>query len=118
MKAQTLPVSFYITKMIPTKDNPDEYEIRGFFAEVWFALQVSSNVEFFRIIDFINLFFYYEDIMNFTYTTTKPKDGSFGSLQEDGSWTGMVGNLKNHEVDIGMIPYSRLYNPPSNLIRP
>ena len=47
LKTQTLPVSFYITKMIPTKDNPDEYEIRGLFAEVWFALQVSSNVDFF-----------------------------------------------------------------------
>ena len=56
--------------------------------------------------------------MNFTCTITKPRDSSFGNLKEDGSWTGMVGNLKNHEVDIGMIPYSRLYNPPSNLIRP
>ena len=45
--AQTLPVSFYITKMIPSKDNPNEYEIRGLFAEVWFALQVSLNIEFF-----------------------------------------------------------------------
>ena len=35
--------------MIPTKDNPDEYEIRGLFAEVWFALQVSfKNIEFLK----------------------------------------------------------------------
>ena len=50
----------------------------------------------------MNLFYYFEDIMNFTCTITKPRDSSFGNLKEDGSWTGMVGNLKNHEVDIGV----------------
>ena len=47
--------------------------------------------------------------MNFTYITTKPRDGSFGNPQEDGSWTGMVGNLKNQEVDIGE-PFEIFYN--------
>ena len=42
--------------------------------------------------------------MNFTCTITKPRDSSFGNLKEDGSWTGMVGNLKNHEVDIAVTP--------------
>ena len=39
--------------------------------------------------------------MNFTYITTKPREGAFGNLQDDGSWNGMVGNLKNQEVDVG-----------------
>ena len=39
--------------------------------------------------------------MNFTYITTKPRDGSFGNPQKDGSWNGMVGALKNKEVDVG-----------------
>ena len=39
--------------------------------------------------------------MNFTYITVKPKDGSFGNVQDDGSWTGIVGDLQNEKVDIG-----------------
>ena len=39
--------------------------------------------------------------MNFTYITTKPREGAFGNLQDDGSWNGMVGNLKNLEGDVG-----------------
>ena len=39
--------------------------------------------------------------MNFTYTTVKPKDGLFGNVQEDGSWTGIVGELQDQKVDIG-----------------
>ena len=37
--------------------------------------------------------------MNFTYITVKPKDGSFGNVQDDGSWTGIVGDLQNQKVD-------------------
>ena len=39
--------------------------------------------------------------MNFTYITVKPNDGSFGNVQDDGSWTGIVGDLQNEKVDIG-----------------
>ena len=39
--------------------------------------------------------------MNFTFITVKPKDGSFGNVQDDGSWTGIVGDLQNQKVDIG-----------------
>ena len=37
--------------------------------------------------------------MNFTYYLTKPPDGQWGSVSPDGSWSGMVGQLKRGEVD-------------------
>ena len=45
MIAQTLPVGQYITKMVPTIDKPDEYEIEGMFADVWFDLQVNIHLK-------------------------------------------------------------------------
>ena len=40
--------------------------------------------------------------MNFTYELTRPEDGEWGKLMDDGiSWTGMVGNLQKKEIDIG-----------------
>ena len=40
--------------------------------------------------------------MNFTYVITTPKDGMSGYRAEDGRWTGMTGNLKREEIDMGM----------------
>ena len=40
--------------------------------------------------------------MNFTFESRKPKDGQFGSKQKDGSWSGMVGELMDGSVDMGM----------------
>ena len=41
--------------------------------------------------------------MNFTYVISTPKDGMSGYRREDGRWTGMTGNLKREEVDIGIL---------------
>ena len=30
----------------------------------------------------------------------KPKDGQYGKLKPDGTWTGMIGMLNNKEIDI------------------
>ena len=38
--------------------------------------------------------------MNFTYTVIKPPDGQYGGIQPDGTWSGMVGLLANHDIDI------------------
>ena len=39
--------------------------------------------------------------MNFTFSASEPPDMSFGSLNPDGNWTGMVGELVNQNADIG-----------------
>ena len=41
--------------------------------------------------------------MNFTYVINTPKDGMSGYRAEGGRWTGMTGNLKRGEIDIGMV---------------
>ncbi|XP_071540849.1 probable glutamate receptor [Panulirus ornatus] len=43
---------------------------------------------------------------NFTYTFVEPPDGTFGTKEADGSWTGMVGMVGRNEVDIGVGPFS------------
>ena len=42
-KCNTMPSVPYITQMIPKLGNQEEYDIDGFFAEVFFALQVRNN---------------------------------------------------------------------------
>ena len=39
--------------------------------------------------------------MNFTYVLEPVKDDSFGTLKDDGSWTGLVGSLISNECDMG-----------------
>jgi ionotropic kainate glutamate receptor 5 len=41
-----------------------------------------------------------QEIMNFTYTVIKPPDGQYGAIQPDGTWSGMVKLLANHDIDI------------------
>ncbi|XP_069951463.1 glutamate receptor ionotropic, delta-2-like [Cherax quadricarinatus] len=43
--------------------------------------------------------------LNFTYTFVRPPDGSWGTQQADGTWTGMVGIVKREEADIGLGPF-------------
>ena len=69
----------YITEMIPT-GSPGEFEMKGMYAEVFFALQY---------------------ILNFTFVLTKPPDGQWGALQSDGTWTGMIRELQDEKTDIG-----------------
>ncbi|XP_071545440.1 glutamate receptor ionotropic, kainate 4-like [Panulirus ornatus] len=58
--------------------------------------------------------------LNFTYTVREPLDGQWGILKEDGTWTGIVGELQNQLVDFTMdstltpqraavLDYSRVY---------
>ena len=37
--------------------------------------------------------------MNFTYTVEPPPDNAWGSLQNDGTWNGMVGLAQREIVD-------------------
>ena len=44
--------------------------------------------------------------MNFTYTLVRPPDGHYGSLQPDGSWSGMIRQLADGEADIAPVPFT------------
>ena len=37
--------------------------------------------------------------MNFTYEIILPPDGSFGTVDENGDWNGMVKMAIDHEID-------------------
>ncbi len=39
--------------------------------------------------------------MNFTYQLGSPPDGQWGAKQDDGTWSGMVGQLERREIDMG-----------------
>ena len=39
--------------------------------------------------------------MNFTWVLTPPDDGEYGSVRNDGSWTGLIGELVADKIDIG-----------------
>ena len=79
LKVMTTLSPPYITEMIPT-GSPGEFEMKGMYAEVFFALQY---------------------ILNFTFVLTKPPDGQWGALQSDGTWTGMIRELQDEKTDIG-----------------
>ena len=44
-----------------------------------------------------------KDLLNFTYTVSKPLEGTFGRLSKDGTWDGMVRLLQDGDVDIGLL---------------
>ena len=50
---------------------------------------------------FVELLNLYAKTMNFTYTLEPPPDNSWGGLQDDGSWNGMMKLVQDEAVDIG-----------------
>ncbi len=38
--------------------------------------------------------------MNFTYSVQRGPDGAWGALMEDGTWSGMIGELMTGGVDM------------------
>ncbi|CAC5375407.1 GRIK2 [Mytilus coruscus] len=44
--------------------------------------------------------------LNFTYEMTSPADGQWGVATQNGSWTGLVGQLQRRDVDIVAAPLS------------
>ena len=43
-----------------------------------------------------------QSITNFSYSMVYSVDGSWGSLNDDGSWNGVVGMMERDEVDVGV----------------
>ena len=45
-------------------------------------------------------------LLNFSYTVSVPPDGEWGALRDDGTWSGMVGQLKREVLDLGLHLFS------------
>ena len=54
---------------------------------------------------FVEIFNELSELLNFSYTVTTPPDGEWGSKKDDGTWSGMVGQLETKIVDIGRLNY-------------
>ena len=83
LKVMTLVSYPYITEM-PRTAIPGEFEMKGMYADIFFALQY---------------------VLNFTFAITKPPDEQWGAIQSDGTWTGMVRELEQRKADIGNYNY-------------
>ena len=91
----------FVTKMNPSMGS-EEYDMEGITPDIWFALQVDLiRIDTFWISFGKDFYFSPQSIMNFTFSASEPPDMSFGSLNPDGNWTGMVGELVNQNADIG-----------------
>ena len=51
---------------------------------------------------FVDLFLKLRDVLNFTYTAYESPDKQWGTLRENGSWTGVVGELETKRADIAL----------------
>ena len=51
---------------------------------------------------FVDLFLELQKVLNFSYTAYPSPDGQWGTLREDGSWTGVVGELQRKKADIAL----------------
>ena len=52
---------------------------------------------------FVEVFHELTRLLNFSYVTILPPDGEWGALKDDGTWSGMVGQLDSKTVDLGML---------------
>ena len=51
---------------------------------------------------FVDLFLELQKALNFSYTVYASPDGQWGTLGEDGAWTGVVGELQMKRADIAL----------------
>ena len=65
-------------------DKEGQIDVDGYFADIWKELQ---------------------KITNFSYVMTPSVDGAWGSLKDDGTWSGMVGMILRDEVDIAVADF-------------
>ena len=67
-----------------------------------FVKDSGGNVEFNGGI-YIDIFKVIQAQLNFTYEIVLPSDGSYGILDDNGEWNGMVKMVKDREVDASKI---------------
>lgn len=54
------------------------------------------------------IFQFIANYLGFTFTLVQPQDGEFGSIV-NGNWTGLVGMLNRHEIDVTLSPLTYNY---------
>ena len=57
-----------------------------------------------------NVFDLIRQSCNFSFTFVQSKDGSYGSLSEDGNWTGLIGLLDRNEADFAINDLSVVFD--------
>ena len=67
---------------------------------------------------FVDVFKELSRMLNFSYTTSVPPDGEWGALRDDGTWSGMVGQLLTKSVDLGKPLVDCMINQSTELNRP
>ena len=50
---------------------------------------------------FVEVFKELSRLLNFSYSAIVPPDGEWGALKDDGTWSGMIGQLHTKRVDFG-----------------
>ena len=67
----------------------------------WFLISEESGQEKYSGI-MPKILEYLQVSLNFTITLARPPDGSWGAVDEEGNWGGMVGMVKRNEVDFAL----------------
>ena len=57
---------------------------------------------------FVDVFKELSKMLNFSYSSVLPPDSEWGALKDDGTWSGMVGQLNTKSVDFGKFLTIRL----------
>ena len=70
------------------------------------SLMQDENNEI-RFVDgiFAEIFMELSNLLNFSITVTSPPDNQHGVMKSDGTWSGMIGQLVEEEVDVGTLPH-------------
>ena len=53
---------------------------------------------------FVDIFMELSNLLNFSIVVTSPPDNQHGVMKNDGTWSGMIGQLVEKEVDVGTLP--------------
>ena len=58
---------------------------------------------------FVDIFMELANLLNFSIVVTSPPDNQHGVMKSDGTWSGMIGQLVEEEVDVGTLPHCFLH---------
>ena len=68
----------------------------------WLTISKDRSGEFVYSGIMGNILEYLQRALNFTTILVRPTDGTWGAVDDNGNWGGMVGMVKRNEVDFGL----------------
>ncbi|ELU07171.1 hypothetical protein CAPTEDRAFT_216535 [Capitella teleta] len=71
-----------------------------------FLEKSSTGVYSGMLIELLHLF---AERLNFSYVLEEPRDGNWGVRDENGTWTGIIGQMQNKEADLSCAAITRSY---------